>query len=314
MSMQDKQMETSSASAVQQRFSVGLLLILSLPPLFWAGNFIVGRAMSGMVPPVALSFLRWVLAFFFLLPFALGAIKRDWHERRSLYWAHRWRILAVSMLGVAAFNSLVYTGLQSTTATNGILLNSFIPILIMLLGVFFYGQKLRAVQVIGLGISFVGVLSIILHGDWSRLLSLSFGKGDLIVFAAVTGWAIYTLWLRAIPAEINRMSLLVVQIVLGVLTLVPFFAWEWASGLRPQWTPASLAALAYISIFPSVLAYLFYNYGVARAGAAKAGLFIHLMPVFGAILSVLLLDEKLYAYHFIGMACILGGIVLSGRK
>ncbi|WP_073356144.1 DMT family transporter [Lampropedia hyalina] len=292
----------------------GLLLVLCLPSLFWAGNFIVGRAVSGLVGPVTLSFLRWVLALFFLLPFALRPLLRDWQQHRALYWQHRWRILGVSVVGVAAFNTLVYTGLRSTTATNGILLNSFIPILIVLLGVLFYGQKLRWSQALGLLVSFAGVLGIILHGDWSRLWNLAFGQGDLIVFAAVTGWAVYTLWLRGIPPQINRMALLVVQILLCLLVLLPFFLWEMRAGPVPQWNGRSLAALAYISIFPSVLAYLLYNHGVAQVGAARAGAFIHLMPVFGAILSVLLLGETLHLYHALGMACILGGIVLSGRR
>ncbi|KKW69211.1 membrane protein [Lampropedia cohaerens] len=287
-----------------------LLLLLTLPPLFWAGNFIVGRAMRGVVPPVTLSFLRWAIALVLLLPFAWPALRRDWRQ----YWANRWRVLGVSIVGVAAFNTLVYTGLQTTTATNGILLNAFIPILIVLLGALFYRQPIGLLQVLGMAVSFAGVLTIITHGQWQRLAGLAFGSGDVIVFSAMVCWAVYTLWLRAIPAEIDRLGLLAVQMALALLVLAPLYAWEWAGGARVVWTWPSLAALLYVGIFPSVLAYLFYNWGVARAGAARAGLFIHLMPLFGALLSVLVLGERLHGYHAVGMAAILGGIMLSTRR
>lgn len=266
--------------------------------------------MSGTVPPVTLSFLRWVIALLCLLPFALRPLRRDWR----LYWHYRWRVLGLSIVGVAAFNTLVYTGLQSTTATNGILLNSFIPILIALLGWLFYGQALRRPQALGLLLSFCGVLTIVLHGDWSRLLGLSFGRGDLIVFSAMVCWAVYTLWLRAIPAGIDRTGLLAVQMALALLALLPLWLWERHGGALPVWTASSLLALAYIGIFPSVLAYLLYNWGVAQAGAARAGLFIHLMPLFGVLLSAVLLDEQPQPYQVVGMAAILAGIALSGRR
>lgn len=307
-------MAVSRAMADQQAqaapWTAGLLLLLTLPPLFWAGNFIVGRAMRGVVPPVTLSFLRWAIALALLLPFAWPALRRDWRR----YWANRWRVLGVSVVGVAAFNTLVYTGLQTTTATNGILLNAFIPILIVLLGALLYRQPIGLLQALGMAVSFAGVLTIITHGQWQRLTALAFGGGDVIVFSAMVCWAVYTLWLRAIPAEIDRLGLLAVQMALALLVLAPLYAWEWAGGARVVWTWPSLAALLYVGIFPSVLAYLFYNWGVARVGAARAGLFIHLMPLFGALLSVLLLGEQLHGYHAVGMAAILGGIVLSTRR
>ncbi|THT98253.1 DMT family transporter [Lampropedia puyangensis] len=301
---------SNAASPAASPMSPGLLLVLALPPLFWAGNFIVGRAMSGTMPPIALSFLRWVIALLCLLPFAWRTVLRE----KALYWRNRWRIVGVSIVGVAAFNTLVYTGLQSTTATNGILLNSFIPILIVLLGALLYRQRLAVIQAIGLALSFAGVLTIITHGEWARVASFAFGQGDLIIFSAMVCWAVYTLWLRAIPADINRLGLLVVQMALAIVALLPLYLWEASSGAKPVWTWQSASALLYIGIFPSVLAYLFYNWGVARAGAARAGLFIHLMPVFGTLLSVAVLGEQLHLYHAVGMLCIVGGLLLSSRK
>ncbi|MCB5190787.1 DMT family transporter [Methylobacillus arboreus] len=290
--------------------SLALYLILSLPPLFWAGNFVVGRAIHAEIPPFTLSLGRWVIAFFCILPFALPAMRRDWR----LYWQYRWRLLAVSLVGVAAFNTLVYSGLHYTTATNGILLNSCIPILILLFGGLFYRLRLHLLQLAGLALSFAGVLTIILHGEWSRLAKLDFSGGDLVIFSAMVCWALYTLWLRDIPASINRIGLMGLQIFIAIVLLLPLYAWEYHVGAPPVWSHETWLALAYVGIFPSVIAYTLYTIGVARAGAARAGLFIHLMPVFGSLLSVLFLGEQLHIFHAIGIAAILGGLALSSRN
>ncbi len=157
---------------------LSVLPFLVLPPLFWAGNFAVGRAVREDIAPFTLSFGRWVIALIVLLPFVIHYMRRDW----ELYKENITKIIAVSLVGVAGFNTLVYKGLHSTTTTNAILLNSCIPVLIMLIGALFYQQRLRFTQLLGLLISLSGVLSIVLHGDWSRLLSFAFNPGDLIVF------------------------------------------------------------------------------------------------------------------------------------
>lgn len=284
------------------------LLILTLPPLFWAGNFVVGRAVRNDISPMTLSFGRWLIALVCILPFAWRPMWRD----LALYWQNRWRVLGVSLAGVAAFNSLVYTGLHTTTVTNGILLNSTIPILIVLFGVMFYAQRISRIQVIGLIFSFAGVLTIILHGEWQRLMSLTFTRGDLIVFSAMVCWALYTLWLRGLPAEINRIGLMGMQIVLALIALFPFYLWEQTVTVDFEWTSNAALALAYVGIFPSVVAYLLYNMGVVRVGPVRAGLFIHLMPVFGTILSVAFLGEALHLYHVMGATSIFLGIVCAG--
>ncbi|MBS1066708.1 DMT family transporter [Gluconobacter kondonii] len=285
---------------------IGLFLLLP-SPLFWAGNFIVGRAMHGIVPPMALSLWRWVIALALVLPFAMSPMRRD----LSKYWQHRWRVLSISLAGVFAFNALVYIGLQSTTASNALLLNSFIPILVVLIGAVFLGQRIRHVQALGLVLSFVGVLTIIMHGQWSRLASLSFSRGDLIVFCAMISWALYTLWLRGIPAEIDRVGLIGTQIVIALFVLVPLYLWERASGSTVTWNLHSIGALAYLGVFPSFVAYLLYNIAVARVGAAQAGISIHLIPLFGVLLAVIFLGETIHGYHAIGIAAIITGIVLA---
>jgi len=297
----------SDHTPVQQKTSLLGFLLLIPPPLFWAGNFIVGRAMRGDVPPLTLGFWRWVIAFLFILPFALPHMRRQW----PLYWQYRWHLLRVTIAGVVSFNSLIYVGLQWTPASNGLLLNSFIPILIMLFGALFYNQGLQKRQVIGLLMSFSGVLTIIMHGDWSRLAALDFSYGDLIVFCAMVSWAFYTLWLRVIPPEINRIGLMAAQIGLAFVFITPLYFFELATGRFAVWNTESFMALAYLGVFPSVLAYLLYNIGVMKVGAARAGLFIHLIPVFGVALAVLFLGEIVQTYHIIGVSAIFLGIGMA---
>lgn len=285
------------------------LLLLGLPPLFWAGNFIVGRAMRDSVPPMTLSLWRWVIAMIVILPFAWKYLKRDW----PFYRQNPWLVARLSVAGVVCFTSLTYVGLRDTSAANALLLNSCIPVLIALLGAVFYGQRLRGLQNLGLLLSCAGVLAIISHGEWRALASLSFSQGDLIVFCAMVSFAFYTLWLRSVPASVDRIGLMAAQIAVAFIALVPLWLTELYRGMAAQWTTASILALPYLGIFPSVLAYLFFNIGVARFGAAQAGLCIHLIPVFGAILAVAFLGESLYPYHAVGMAGILLGIYLAVR-
>lgn len=302
----------SSTTPPQDTFSkgaidwIGLLLLLP-PPLFWAGNFIVGRAMHDTVPPMAMSLWRWVIALTLVLPFAAPAMRRDFPK----YWQHRWRVLGVSLAGVFAFNALVYIGLQSTTASNALLLNSFIPILVVLIAGVFYRQRIRGVQALGLALSFAGVVTILVHGEWTRLATLSFSRGDLVVFCATVSWALYTVWLRGVPAEIDRIGFLGAQIVIALFILIPLCLWEWMCGSVPTWNLQSIGALIYLGVFPSFIAYLLYNLAVARVGAAQAGMSIHLIPLFGVLLAALLLSETIHGYHAVGIIAIIAGITCA---
>ncbi|MFV0480816.1 MAG: DMT family transporter [Campylobacteraceae bacterium] len=285
-------------------------MFLVLPPLFWAGNFVVGRAIRDEIPPLALSFGRWSIAFLVLLPFAIKYIKRDY----KLYIKHKWLVLKMAIFGIAGFNTLVYLGLHSTTAINAILLNSFIPILIILFGALFFKQTTFKNQIIGMSLSFIGVFVIILHGNFANLLTLTFSKGDIIVFLAMVCWAFYTLWVRELPREINQIGLLETQITIALLFLLPFVIFEASLGFAPIWSRASVLSLLYVGIVPSVLAYIFYILAVVKFGSIRAGGFIHLMPVFGTILSIIFLGEKLYAFHIVGILIILIGLFISGKK
>jgi drug/metabolite transporter (DMT)-like permease len=288
-------------------------LALALPPLLWAGNFVVGRAATAEVPPLMLAFARQLLALLVLLPFGWRAMMRDMDQ----YWQFRWQIVRVSLAGMVAYNVLVYVGLHSTTASNAQLMNSVIPVLIVMLGAVILRQRLNCLQVIGLASSCLGVLTIILHGDFARLLTLQFSHGDLIVFAAMVSFSLFSVWLRSFPAGMNRLGLLGAQLVVAVVVLLPFVAWEYLAGVRSTWSTQALGAMLYVGLAPSLLANLLYMFGIARVGPAKAGLFIHLVPLYGALMSVAFLGEKLHLYHVLGMFGILAGLACSqatGRR
>jgi drug/metabolite transporter (DMT)-like permease len=283
------------------------LLVLLLPPLFWAGNFIVGRAARSDVPPMMLAFARHLVALVFLLPFAWAAMRRDMRR----YWACRWLLLRVSLAGMVAFNLLVYLGLHDTTASNAQLMNSAIPVVIVLIGAVSLGQRLTPAQLFGLFLSCAGVLTIILHGDVRRLVALQFSPGDVIVFAAMLCFALFSVWLHAFPTDMSRLGLLGAQLSVAVAALAPCLALEYASGARATWSIPALAAMLYVGIAASLLANLLYMFGIARVGPARAGMFIHLVPLYGAILSTSLLGEHLHFYHAVGMTAILVGLACS---
>lgn len=293
-----------------QSVIIRTLPFLMLPPLFWSGNFVVGKAIHADIPPFSLAFLRWVIAFVVILPFAWRFMMRD----KSLYWQYYGRVFATAVAGVACFNTLIYKGLHDTSTTNGLLLNSCIPILIILFGRLFYGQKLVKIQIIGLIISLFGVLSIILQGDFARLWALTINSGDLWVFLAMVCWAFYTIWTKSLPTNVNKIGLTAVQMLIAIVMLFPLFVWEYVSGQTMIFHAKSLMGLAYVGIFPSVVAYLLYAYAVEKVGAVKAGLFIHLIPVFGVILSVSLLGEKFQLYHAVGIGLIAIGLILCQRS
>lgn len=278
--------------------------VLMLPPLFWAGNFVVGRAAHDDVPPMMLAFARHFVALAFLLPFGWTAMRRDIKR----YWDCRWQLVRASLAGMAAFNALVYAGLHSTSAANAQLMNSTVPVLIVLLSAVFFGQRLSATQMFGLAVSGAGVLTIILHGDVARLAALQLSWGDLIVFVAMVSFALFSVLLRSLPADVDRLGLLGAQLAIAVVILLPFLVWEYIAGARATWNAAAIAAMLYVGIAASLLANLLYMFGIARVGPTRAGMFIHLVPLYGAIMWVTLLGERLHTYHAAGMAAIVAGL------
>ena len=284
-------------------------LLLTLANLFWAGNWIVGRGMRAEVPPIALSFWRWIIALAFLLPLAWPYLKRD----RAVLLAG-WRWLAIlGILGTCLYNALTYVGLQQTEAINGLLLNSFIPIVIVALAWAFQGKRLKPVEALGIAASFAGVLAIIARGDPRTLLQLTLNLGDVWILLSVVAWAAYTLMLPKRPAA-HPLAFLFAIAAIGVTATFPFYLLEVASGRHITASVGAWAAIAYAGIFPAFLGFIFWNKGVEEIGASRAGLFIHLMPAFGILLAAVFLGERLMSFHFIGIALIFGGIILTTKK
>ena len=269
----------------------------------------LGRAVAGHVPPIALAFLRWTFATALILPFAWRRLVEDWPVVRA-----RWPLLLFfAAAGGGSFNTLSYIGLNHTTALNALLLQSSGPVLIVLVSYLAFRDRLGWRTALGIAVSLSGVLTIIGEGDFARLAAFRPNVGDLWILAAMTCWAVYTAFLRKRP-PMHWLSFTAVLYGLSALVNVPFFLWEQWSGraLIADWT--TFGAIAYVSVFPSVLAYIFYNRGVQLIGAGRAGVFLHLVPFFGAGLAIALLGEALRTYHVAGFALILAGVALAARR
>ena len=284
-------------------------MLLTLTPLFWAGNWTIGRGLHADIPPMAMTFFRWLFAIVILAPFAWRHVKRD----RLILRAH-WKILVVlGAIGVGTHNSLTYLGLNYTTATNGVILNSFIPVMIVTMSWLFLREKLQPIQLVGVAISLVGVLTILSEGHLQTLLGFRLNIGGIFIILSMVMWSVYTILLRWRPAGLNVISFLWVVAVIGNLCVLPLWLGEMALGRFVAWSWTNLAAMLAVALFSSVLAYTFWNRGVEEVGANVAGLFVHLMPVFGIVLAWLFLGEGLAPYHVMGMVLILSGIWLTSR-
>ena len=284
-------------------------LLLTLTVLFWAGNWVISRGIQGQMSPIAMAFWRWLGALLILLPFVAAPIAREWKTI-----ARSWKVLFVlAVLGVASFNTLSYTGLKYTTATTGVLLNAVIPILIIAINVLFLREPLRPLQAAGVAASLAGVLVIFSRGDLDTLLHFRLNPGDLWVLGAMLSWAIYTVCLRLRPRALSSTAFTGSLIAIGVAVLLPIFVWDYGTGERTQWSATTFAAVAYFAVFPSVLAYFFWNAAVARVGGERAGTFLYLMPLFGAVLAWIFLGESLAWYHYAGAAFIFSGLYIATR-
>lgn len=281
--------------------------LLTLTTLFWSGNMVLGRALRGDVPPFSLAFWRWVIALALILPLARPHLRSQWPLLKR-----GWKsIVILGLLGVGGYNTLAYIGLQYTAATNAVLLNSFIPVATIALSWVFLNKHLHGVEWLGVLLSLIGVTTIVAHGELATLARLSLNIGDLWMLAAVLTWALYTIGLQWRPSGVHPMLLLAAFTVVGLLALAPAYAWEIAQGRTIRLNAGALAGIAYTGLLPGFLGYIFYNRTVGEVGASKASLFIHLMPVFGTLLSAIFLDEIPQAYHYAGIALIFSGIYLT---
>jgi drug/metabolite transporter (DMT)-like permease len=290
------------------RTSTAALLIL--PPLLWAGNAVIARALVGAFPPLALSFWRWALAFALIAPFAAASL---WRHRTAI--GDHFAVIAwTSLLGVACYNSLQYLALQTSTAVNATLIGASAPVVTLLVGAAFFSSRVTQRQWIGAVLSLAGVLWVIIRGDPDNLLQLKLATGDLIMLVATVAWSVYTWLLRARRPPLPMTAFLALQIGLGTLMILPFYLLELAlAPALPAATWANLAALVYVALLPSLVAYFCWDRGVARAGAVLPMYFVNLTPVFAGLLSYVFLSEPIGTYHLVGGALILVGIHLANR-
>ena len=285
------------------------VLLLWVSPLLWAGNLVLGRALGASYPPVSLAVGRWLVALGLLMPFVAA---RAWRQR-DLLRRHGGLILACGAFGVAGYNALGYLALQTTQAANVAFLNSTLPLMIPLAAMALNREPVAMRTVIGIAVSFFGVAWIVSRGAWSTLSALSFHRGELLVLIAVANYAVYSVLLRRRPLVLDPLVFLAATMLAGLLVLTPFWAWELAEGARIPFDPVSVAAVLYIGVFASLIAFILWNRCVAMLGAAVTGVSFHLVAVFTALLACVALHEQLHAFHLIGIALILAGFLLATR-
>ena len=305
---------TDPASTPPARDPVGWLnnqpyLLLSLTSLFWAGNIVLARFVGDHVPPVTLTTIRWFGVFLILLPFAWPHLKRDWPVLR----AHLPLMLFLSLIGFAYNNAISYWAMQYTQALNALLIQSSGPLFVALWSLILFGVRLTGAQLAGITISLFGVLIIILRGDLSALAGITFNKGDIMFASSLVSFGLYSALMLRRPVT-HQLSLISFTTCCGAMMLVPFAFWEYSTGARLTLDRLTLATLAYTLIFPSALAYTFFNRGLALIGPNRAAPFFHLVPVFGSAMAILLLGEQLRLFHLIGYALVLAGVVIASRR
>lgn len=295
----------TDAGASAGRYAIAYML-LTLSALTWAGNIVVGRFVNDQIPPVALSFWRWAIALAVLLPFTRVITL----QQRDLIVQH-WRILLMlGATGIALFHIFLYQALHFTEAVNAALFMSTTPIMIVVLSWVLLKDRLRGRQALGIGISLAGAVILIVRGEFGRLLQLQFNAGDLWMLVAVPNWALYSVLLRRLPPGIHPMTLVTVVGLFGVAILAPVYVWELARGGAFELNRITISSILYISLFASILAYMCWNHGVSLVGANRAGLFMHLIPLFSAILAIMTLGEAVRVFHLAGAALIFTGIYL----
>jgi drug/metabolite transporter (DMT)-like permease len=283
-------------------------LMVAVAPMCWAGNIVLAKGVATLIPPAALAFWRWAVAFLILLPLTWPYVRRDWKTAKA-----GWRILALlALFGVTSFNTLLYMAMHTTTAINGALIQTSMPAVIIVISMILYGERVSWIQAAGVTLCVVGAGVVVLKGRWQALVDMALVQGDLIMVVAVVLYALYSALLPKRP-NMHPMSFLTYTFGLGCLGLLPFYLWEMSAVGTFVLTPGVAGSIGYVAIFPSIVAYFCWNRGVAVIGANRTGLFINLIPVFAAVLAVIFLGESLKAFHLAGMALIVAGVVMFNR-
>ena len=284
-------------------------LLLTLSSLFWAGNVVLGRFIAADFPPMALSFLRWGFACLLVLPFAWPHLRAEWPMIRK----HLPVLTLLTLTGLAGYNAIAYLGLKYTEALNALLIQSSGPLIVALWSLVLLGIRLTWPQTIGIGISLLGVLTILTRGDPAALSSIHLNKGDLIFTIALIIFGLYSVMAVKRPA-IHPLAFMAFTSGYATVLLIPAVIIEALSGLTPSLSMNNALTLAYVAIFPSILAYVFFNRGVELIGANRAAPFFHLIPVFGSVLAIAFLGERPQLFHFAGYALVLTGVIVAARR
>ena len=285
--------------------------ILILTTIFWSGNFIVGKTASMFqIPPFSLNFYRWFFAGLILLPFTYKEIINN----KKYILDNLGFFIILGITSITIFNSIVYYSLYYTQVISGILMISTIPVWIIFISSLLNIEKTNIFQIIGVILSLTGVIFIITKADLNLIKNLDFNKGDLSMVVAMFSWAIYSALLKSRKYKISQVSLLEVVIICGLFFLIPIYFIEMNTGNQIILGKPFYLILAYVVIFPGLAAFFFWIKGISIIGANRAGIFLHLMPIFGAIMAMAIFNEKFMYYHFLGAVFIIAGITISNKK
>ena len=286
-------------------------LLLLLTTFFWSGNFIVGKAASIYeIPPFSLNFYRWFFACLLLMPFTI----KELIKKKNYILKNIGFFIILGITSITIFNSIVYYSLYYTQVISGVLMISTIPVWIIFMSSILNIEKTNIFQILGVILSLIGVLFIISKADLNLVKNLQFNKGDLTMIIAMFSWAVYSALLRKKKYEISQITLLQVVIICGLIFLIPIYFIEMSMGNLIKLDKPFYLTLTYVVIFPGLASFFFWIKGIAIIGANRAGIFLHLMPIFGAIMAIIIFNEKFMFYHFLGAIFIIAGITLSNKN
>ncbi len=285
--------------------------LLILTTIFWSGNFIVGKAASIYeIPPFSLNFYRWFFAGLILMPFTI----KELINKKNYIFSNLGFFIILGITSITIFNSIVYYSLYYTQVISGVLMISTIPVWIIFISSMLNIEKTNIFQIIGVALSLTGVIFIITKADIDLIKNLDFNKGDLTMVIAMFSWALYSSLLKKKKYEISQITLLQVVIITGLIFLIPIYFIEMSMGNLIKLGKPFYLTLTYVVLFPGLASFFFWIKGIGIIGANRAGAFLHLMPIFGAIMAMVIFDEKFMFYHFLGAIFIIAGITLSNKK
>ncbi len=281
---------------------------LVLCVLFWSGNFVLGRFVKDDIEPLELAFFRWLFVLVIISPVLIKNYSKIFRVVKENFLI----VLLLSVLGISSFNTILYFGLSMTTSTNALIINSSVPILILVLSFVILKQKITVNQSFGILLSTVGVLYLVLQGKFENILLLEFNQGDIWVITSSFIWALYSVLMKFKPKEFNDVEFFAVIVFFGFTALLPVYFYQgYTIAHELELLKSNYFVFIYVSVFASTLSFYFWHYGIDKIGASKTGQFTHLMPLFGAFLAYIFLGEVLKIYHILGMALIFIGIYLS---